>query len=298
MGDWINLTGHQKAACQIIIELFTPETAMSCDVKRKIMTWYIRFDIFVGFMSGAETVLDRVWHAACADYYFRRARERPDDFDCLVEDKFACLRLLGTDIALMLAKKQRGVSSDLEFMHEMQAMGKRVAAIDQDLKEACANATYVTDFGHPLAHSAASSASSPQSPGSGRSGGGNKDDDVDDVDYGYVEDTTVMNSTDPHFVMAGDMFVFNFIRIDFWAISLMYKLTAAQFDPALGRDVGELAFRVGKMFEALQFCAGRDSKAMILAAQASLGMAAVCLPKDRRHTMWCRRKYAAIDFCG
>lgn len=108
----------------------------------------------------------------------------------------------------------------------------------------------------------------------------------------------VVNSTDPEFLLAGELFTWNFILIDFWAIHLLFKSQVAQFDPTVGgEEVVATAFKVCKMFEALQYC-GEDSTAMILGAQASLGMAAACMPKDQRHTMWCRNKYALIEQCG
>jgi len=45
LGDWINLSNHQKAACNIITGLYTPQTIMEDEMTRVILGWYIRFDV-------------------------------------------------------------------------------------------------------------------------------------------------------------------------------------------------------------------------------------------------------------
>ncbi|KAG7150256.1 hypothetical protein HYQ46_013261 [Verticillium longisporum] len=42
LGDWINLMGHQRAACDIITRLFTPQTAVQTPLGRMVLTWYSR----------------------------------------------------------------------------------------------------------------------------------------------------------------------------------------------------------------------------------------------------------------
>ncbi|KAH8160399.1 hypothetical protein CIB48_g7848 [Xylaria polymorpha] len=65
--DWVNLSGHQKGALQILTQLFTPETIMQSSISA-VLTWYIRFDVFVALMGGFETALPR--ECLC---YMRRA---------------------------------------------------------------------------------------------------------------------------------------------------------------------------------------------------------------------------------
>ncbi|KAL1296971.1 hypothetical protein AAFC00_004570 [Neodothiora populina] len=265
LGDWVNLLIHQRAAYQIITEIFTPETIMRSETHRKIIAWYIRFDLFAGFMSGYETVLDREWHVACADFYTRQARDKPKDLGSLFEEKFAKSRLIAADIAFLFAKKQKGITSDEEFGQDMMTIMSTLETMKTGLENAFMDTRkFVSQF--------------PNAPES------NEDNIVD--------------STDPKFLWADELFTWNFILIDFWAIYLLFKSQIAQFSPLVdGEEVVALAFKICKMFEALQYCE-RDSTAMILGAQASLGMSAACLPKDDKTTMWCRRKYATIETCG
>lgn len=238
---------------------------MRSETHRKIIAWYIRFDLFAGFMSGYETVLGREWHVAVAEFYTRQAKDKPKDLGSLFEEKFAKSRLIAVDIALLFAKKQKGVTSDEEFGKDVMYTMLELDAMKNDLENAFPDERkFVTDF--------------PNAPASGPS--------------------DIVDSTDPQFLWADELFTWNFILIDFWAIHLLFKSQVAQFNPIVsGEEVVRTAFKVCKMFEALQYC-GKDSKAMILGAQASLGMAATCLPKDHETTMWCRRKYALIESCG
>lgn len=239
---------------------------MRSETHRKIIAWYIRFDLFAGFMSGYETVLGREWHLACADFYDRQAKDKPKDLGSLFEDKFARSRLVAFDIAMLFARKQKGTSSDEDFGQDMMTIMHRVNAMQEDLETSFEDTRqYVKEF--------------PNAPP-------------------LSDEAGVMDSTDPNFLWAGELFTWNFILIDFWAILLLFKSQIAQFSPVVtGEEVVGLAFKVCKMFEALQYC-DQDPTTMILGAQASLGMAATCLPKDPKTIMWCRQKYATIEQCG
>lgn len=238
---------------------------MRSETHRKIISWYIRFEIFAGFMSGSATVLGREWHVACADFYSRQARDKPKDLGSLFEEKFAKSRLVATDIAILFAQKQSGVMGDMEFGTEVMQFMMKMDSMQDELENAFKDTRkYVKDF--------------PNAPAS-------------DAD-------SVVDGTDPNFLWADELFTWNFILIDFWAIYLLLKSQIAQFNPVVsGEEVVRTAFKVCKMFEALQYC-DQNSAAMVLGAQASLGMAATCLPKDDTTIMWCRRKYAAIESYG
>lgn len=122
LGDWVNLLSHQRAAHQIITDLFTPQTIMQSETHRKIISWYIRFDLFAGMMSGGKTVLGREWFSACTEFYKRQARDKPNDFGALFEDMFATSRLIATDIALLLASRNTGEKSEEVFAREVQEL--------------------------------------------------------------------------------------------------------------------------------------------------------------------------------
>lgn len=259
--------GHQKAAYMIITELFTPQTIMQSETHRKIISWYIRFDLFATFLSGYETVLGREWHVACTEFYLRQAKDRPKDLGSLFEEKFGKSRLMALDISLLFARKAKGTLSDEEFAGGFVQLSADLAAMEVELESQFEDRrTYVKSF--------------PRAPR-------------------MEPEEDLMQSTDPNFLWADELFTWNFILIDFWAIHLIFKTQVAQINPSIqiGVELTQLAFKTCRMFEALEYC-GEDRTAMILGAQASLGIAAACLPKEEKYTMWSRKKYSTVESCG
>jgi len=261
----VNLIGHQKAAYEILTELFTPQTIMQSDTHRKICTWYIRFDVVAGILAGYEMVLGREWFVACTDFYTLQAQDRPNDLGAIFEERIAKSRLLATDIALLFNRKAKNVLSDEAFATGVQSLGEQLVQVEHDISAAFEGSReYVKEF--------------PGAP-------------AEDLD-------PVTDWKDPNFLLAGDLFTWNFIKVDFLAIVLMYKSWMAGIDKSQPpHEIVDVAFRICKVFEAMQYASGNDD-AVVLGAQASLGLAATCLPKDEKHTMWCRRKFARIESSG
>ncbi|KXS93645.1 hypothetical protein AC578_4208 [Pseudocercospora eumusae] len=265
LGDWLNLLGHQKAAYSILTDLFTPQTIMQDETRRKIITWYIRFDLFAGIMAGGETQLGREWFAASAEFYERQTRDKPTDLGARFEKYFADSRLLATDVALLFAGKTKNTISDEDFAMGLQKLSTQFA-----------------DFGHEIEHAFTDSKcfikSFPDAP--------------------EPQSDDLFDFRDPEFLYAGELSTMNFVLIDHWAIDLMFKY---QTSLAMGREPGveltSIALKKAKMFEAIQYGASSQQTA-VLGCQASLGIMALFLPKDPAYMTWCRRKFALIEQLG
>ncbi|KAF2455024.1 hypothetical protein BDY21DRAFT_290284, partial [Lineolata rhizophorae] len=265
LGDWVNLMSHQKAACEIITELYTPETIMQNETRRKIIQWYMRYDIFAGLMAGYETVLTRDWFTACADYYEAQALEHPDDLGLKFEERLALSRLLATDIAILFAQKGKGTITDADFAAEARSLQQQMAAWERDIDPRMKDpAKLVTDF----------SGAPPRDP--------------DDIVDPYAGD----------FLFGGDLFTTNFALQDYWAVDLMFKsqLAAARGNLA-DPELRDIAFKLCHMFEAIELYP-HSPVGSVVAVQAGLGMACLFLPKDQKHTMWARRKLATVESKG
>lgn len=50
LGHYVNLLGHQQAAKQMLLELYSPRSIMETELRRKILAWYTRFDLTGGLM--------------------------------------------------------------------------------------------------------------------------------------------------------------------------------------------------------------------------------------------------------
>ncbi|KAK4548240.1 hypothetical protein LTR36_010110 [Oleoguttula mirabilis] len=265
LGDWVNLLGHQRAAYQILKDLFTPQTIMQDETRRRIISWYIRFDLFAGYMSGGETRLEREWFASCADFYRRQARDRPSDLGARFEEYFATSRLLATDVALLFAGKTKNTVTDEQFADDTSNLMGQFAKFGRTIQSAFTDPScFVKSF--------------PNAPHPG---------EEDIVEFRH-----------PGYFYAGEFFTMNFVLIDFWAIELMFKyqLTMAQRQPP-PPELTEIALKKCKMFEAVEH-SGQGPSGSVLGFQASLGIASLFLPKDKRHTDWCRKKFALIEQHG
>ncbi|KXL43359.1 hypothetical protein M433DRAFT_75059 [Acidomyces richmondensis BFW] len=265
LGDWVNLLGHQRAAHQILTDLFNPETIMQDETRRKIISWYIRFDLFAGMMGGGKTNLGRDWFAAVADFYARQARDRPNDLGARFEDYFASSRLLATDVALLMASKTTNTIADAQFIIETNDLLRQFGELGRRLETAHTDPScFVKSF--------------PRAPPK-------RADDI--TDY-----------RDPNFLYGGELFTMNFVLIDFWAIELMFKNSLAIMQQMpLHAELQSIAMKKCKMFEAIEYY-DKGPAGAILGCQASLGIASLFLPKDEKHTLWCRRKYALIEQKG
>ena len=265
LGDWVNLLGHQRAAHQILTSLFTPQTITQDETRRKIINWYNRFDLVAGILSGGETKLNREWIVACHEHHHRQAKDRPDDLAAKFEDFFAKSRLLATDVTLLFAAKKREAISDEVFAQRTRGLMGDYADFGHTLE---------TSFADPSNFVKSFSKAPPPS-----------DDDVSDY-------------RDPQFLYAGDLFTMNYIMTDFWAIDMMFKyqLARAQDQPPTA-EVAELALKMCKIFEAIEMC-DQGPPGRVLGSQGSLGIASLFLPKDQKHTDWCRRKLALVEQQG
>ncbi|PNS21771.1 hypothetical protein CAC42_1625 [Sphaceloma murrayae] len=268
LGDWVNVMSHQRAACEILTSLFTPENIMINETRRKVIVWYLRFDIVTGLVSGEETVLGREWHSAVTDYYIRQEADRPTDLGCVIEASFAKSRLLATDIAGMFGKKAKGVITDDEFGTAVEEMKRLVEERDRDITGAFeGKRRYVESF--------------PNAPAEGERG-----------------EEDIVDSTATDYLWAGELWSWNLILIDWWAIKLVFLGQLYQLDKSVNpMQMLELSYKICRIFEGMEY-SELDNRSAILGAHASLGIAATALPKDAKHSIWFRRKFAVIERCG
>lgn len=238
---------------------------MQDETRRKIISWYIRFDLFAGIMSGGETVLGREWFASCVDFYKRQARDRPHDLGAKFEEFFATSRLLATDVTLLFAAKTRNAIIDEQAAADTSNLMMQFDNFGHTIQNTYTDPSYFVKV-------------FPDAPSP-------REDDITDF-------------RDPDCLYGGDLFTMNFVLIDFWAIELMFKyqlaLAQRQQPPP---ELTDIALRKCKMFEAIEYY-DQGPPGAVLGCQASLGIASLFLPKDSRHTDWCRRKFALIEQNG
>ena len=265
MGDWANLLGHRKAAYAMLLELYTLDTIMETEVRRKILVWYLRFDLLAGFMSGNKAVLGREWLLACQAYYRVQLEDSPKNIDYLIECEYTHYRTLAMDITALFAKVHRGAITMADFIRENKLISDRIRAWKSRLSPLLADTKYlVTSFEGARAR------------------------DPQDIVDPYMEGGLYQRP----------LWTVNFMLIDHYAIEITHQYqTALLLGQTPPLELLHSALEICRIFEAIEYWPGSPQGA-ILSAQSSLGMASLFLPKTDKYIMWCRRKLATVERMG
>jgi hypothetical protein len=258
--------GHQKAAYEILTELYTPETVMQSQVTRMIFGWYARFDVFAGLMGGFETVLSREWFSGAQEYFTKRIAEEPNNVNWKIEEAISCTRLIAMDMSILFAKKGKGEISYEQFLSENEALSRRISDWRDKMDPALRDPRWlVTDF----------------------TGAPPSDPNNDIVDPYF-----------PGTLYHGPLWSMSKAMIDWYSIDLMHRYqTALISGEQPSKELAMGAFASCQLFEAVEYWPG-SPKGSIIACQASLGIASLFLPRDKQHSMWCRRKLAVVESLG
>ncbi|KAL6717151.1 hypothetical protein ACLMJK_005066 [Lecanora helva] len=265
LGDLVSLLGHQKAAYGMLVELYSPQSMMETEIRRKILTWYLRFDVMGGLMAGYSTVLGREWFLAQQDYYRQQSLSYPMSIDYKIEVTIADHRVLAGDLALLYAQLPRGEISVEDFSRECEKYSRQLETWRDNLDPVFRDESFLVEpFGQDLRR------------------------DPQDIVDPYK----------PGSLYKGALYSLNFLLMDWQSMHLMHKhKTAVLLRQKPPSEVQQLALDICRQFEAIEYWSGSPQGA-VLKAQGSLGLAIVFLPRDEKHIMWCRRKLAKIECLG
>lgn len=238
---------------------------MESQLTRMIFGWYARFDVFAGLMGGFETVLSREWFSGAREYFAKRIREEPDNVNCKIEEAVSSTRLIAMDMSILFAKKGKGEISHEQFLVENEILRNRISDWREKMDPALQDPQWrVTDF---------SGAPPP---------------DPNDIVDPYIPGT----------LYYGPLWSMSKAMIDWYSIDLMHKYqTAVTLQSLPSKELAMGAYASCQLFEAIEYWPG-SPKGSIIACQASLGIASLFLPRDKQHSMWCRRKLAVIESLG
>lgn len=249
----------------MLIELYTAESIMDNELRRKVLLWCSRFDLFAGFMSGYGTVLDRKWAVTNKHYYTKQAVQHPESIDCQLEAAIASHRVIAMDMAILFAKMQHGNITLEGFLAENDLLAASIQNWKERLEPLFSDDRYrVESF----------------------EGAPNRDED------------DIVDPYRPGGLFQGPLWTVNFLLMDYLAMSIMHTYQTAQItqQPPPSKLV-DMALEMCRLFEAIQYWPSSAPGAM-LSAQAGLGIAIFWLPKDERHIAWCRKKLAAVESQG
>lgn len=263
LGDWVNLMGHQKAAFEMLIRLYTPESITKSHFLLKVLLWYIRFDLFVGFQSGGESVLGREWYVAAHESYVRELCENPNDLGIQYEERFAYSRLVAKDSNEVFARKGKGLLSDEEFITQLSNLQERVEGLETSIPSTLLDAQYKIK----------------EIPGTP---------DPDDI----------VNPYEPCVIWKEPLWASNLLKLDTWGIVTMFHLSSSMaLRKPSSPELTKLAYSAAQVFEAMCAYPHAPSGA-IIEAQTTLALSTLFLPRDPKTIQWCRRIFAKVESSG
>ncbi|KAI0159714.1 fungal-specific transcription factor domain-containing protein [Xylariaceae sp. FL1272] len=265
LGDWVNLSGHQKAAFEILALLFTPETITQSPVSRSLLTWYIRFDITIAMMANFAPDLRREYMAAAVSCSQKMIEQKPDDIHWRIEREATALRLISADMAVLFAKAARGDISGKEFAFEHSQISAQLSSWKSSIDPSITDSKYlITEF----------------------------------PDSGPLAEDNDINPFPPDPVYTGPILGTTILMQEWHSIVLMHKSQEGrtlQQEPS--EELKHIALNICAVFEALRSLPSVPSGALI-AAHAPLAMASIFVPRDEKHHMWIRRRFAELEIGG
>jgi hypothetical protein len=258
--------GHQRAAFEVINELFTPQSAMQTSMSRTILTWYVRFDVFVGIMGNFETALPREWFSTAVDFYVAQAESEPDNVTWKTEERSARLRLISMEMSILYGKGARGALAGDQYLAEHRRLSQEL----QDWKDSWDPAMtdpgfLVTDF----------SANEPMAP--------------DDVVKRFT----------PGILYHPPLFASTLLTCEWRSVVIMHGSqaitdTGAESQLAI---LGEHAYAICQTFETVERWPSTP-KGSLISIHACLAIATLFVPREPKHHNWIRRKFALLESMG
>ncbi|KAI9678307.1 MAG: hypothetical protein M1817_006253 [Caeruleum heppii] len=265
LADWVNLLNHQKAAYEILTELYTPATVMQTQTQRVILDWYTRFDLIGGLVSGYETVLGRDWFLGCQQHYVDQTDREPDVVMHRIDEAIARHRTLAMEMTVLFSKKARGDVSHQTFLLENSLLQQRFRSWYEDMDPKITDPNCAITRLEGIEMLEAGDEGQPYTPG---------------------------------MLFEGPLWTMNFTFLSFYGTDLMHKFkTALALQTQPSAELQQGALKVCRLFEAIEQCPTAPPGS-IMEAQSALAIAALFIPKDETHLMWARRKFSVIERMG
>ncbi|KAK3990106.1 adhesion and hyphal regulator 1 [Cladorrhinum sp. PSN332] len=263
LGDWVNLMGHQKAALEVLTQLFTPESVMQNAVGRAVLVWYSRFDVFVGIMGSFMPTLSPDWYMAPVGYFESRATADPDNVSWKFEAASAQLRLISMDMAILLAKGAQGEITEEDYALQHQRLSGSIEDWKASWDPALTDPSYL----------------------------------VNDL-TGTPDPNDIVNPFAPGVLYRPPMFGATILTCTYHSLVLMHgSQGTSEMTDAVQEKMMEHAYAICQICETVELWPHSPPGSLIV-LQSCLAIAALYIRQDVRHYMWVRRKFALLEGMG
>jgi hypothetical protein len=263
LGDWVNLMGHQRAALEILTQLFTPQSAVQTQIGRVVLAWYARFDVFIGIMGSFQTSLPREWFSAAIEFYETKADAEPDHLGWKLKGADATLRLISFEMSVLFGKGAREEIIKDEYLAEHGRIARLLEAWKENWDPALTNPACLAEVPHDLPSNS------------------------DDIVPPFV----------PGILYKPPLFATTILTAEWHSITLMHASQSLGANSGLATGTQEHAYAICQISETVERWQFSPAGSLII-LHAGLAIAALFVPRDPRHHMWIRRKFALLESMG
>ncbi|KAK4231403.1 adhesion and hyphal regulator 1 [Podospora fimiseda] len=263
LGDWVNLMGHQKAALEVLTQLFTPESVMQNVVGRTALIWYSRFDVFIGIMGSFMPTLSPEWYMTPLRYFEAKILAEPDNVSWKIEAASAGMRILSMEMAILLARGAQGEITEADYALQHQRLLTSIDEWKAGWDPAMTDPSFLVNdlIGTP---------------------------DVNDI----------VNPFAPGVLYRPPVFGTTMLTCSYHSLVLMHgSQGTVEMTDAVREKMMEHAYAICQICETVELWPHSPRGSLIL-LQSCLSIAALYLRRDARNYMWIKRKFALLEGLG
>lgn len=261
--------GHQKAALEILTQLFTPQFIVQTPMSRTVLVWYLRFDLCVASMGTFEPSLPRHWIETLLEQCQGQLYADPRNLEWIYERAEGQLRLMTRDMCSLLARRKTGEFTEDIFQTEHRKMTIRLREWRDTLHPALTNPARLVTTSDPGAQ---------------------------------ATQLKLFNSISGPIPIYDPPVSFTTALICEWHSVTVVHLcqvtgdSAAAASAILG-DISRNSGAVCQIIEAAKYWPTRP-KGLLTMLHPSLGLASLFLPRSLRIHKWLREQFAWVESCG
>lgn len=257
--------GHQRAAFEVLTQLYAPQTIVQTPLGRMAMRWYSRFDIFIGIMGSLPTTLPRVWFSTMAEYCEAQAASEPNNIPRKIEACTARMRLISMEMALLFGKGASQEVSQDEYMAEHNRLADALASWKDNWDAMLGDPAYlVMDLGGDCV----------ASPGD------------------------IVNPFAPNVLYRPPLFAATILTCEWHSVSLMHgSQSASEMSEEMQAELMEHAYAICQICATVEAWPASPAGSLII-LHPCLAIAALFIRRDTKHHVWIRRKLALLEGMG
>lgn len=257
--------GHQKAACEIIVKLFDPNSVMQSAIGRMALQWYVRYDVTVALLGAFPVALPDSWFAVAVSYYQQRIKLEPTELRWKIDDRIASMNKISKDMASLYSQFAK------------QQLSETAAVIEHD--KITHQLVEWKDSWDPSLTDTRFAISEPASPRSATI-----EDIVEPFTTGLIFDFPLLSTT---------------VGMASWHAQMLLHQSQhpTKALDTMEEELTSNAYMICKIFTSLESWQ-RAPSGVLAMMQPCLSIATLFLPRDTRHTAWLSRRFACLESMG